>query len=945
MSKEKSSLLNKWLDRKKKSVQPSVKSQEENKYPLSYNQQGLYFLYKSNPQNPFYNYLDTYQFEGVFNLEHFISAFDAIVKRHEVFRTKFKEENGIPFQFISDKGQFQIIQHDLSKNKLEEQTAEKLIIKDARKPFDLETGNLLRLSIVKLSNDQYQIGIITHHIIIDKWSVGLLREEVSTIYRSLVKGTVDNLQKLNYKFGQYTNEITSKPVDPKKLSYWKNQLKDVNSEVDLPFDYSRPFVPTFSGCFQHHACSEQLNKRIKDLSSEYNLTPFVILLTVYQCLLYKYGNKNSVPVGVPFTNKNDLELEKIVGYFDETVVINTKVENQSFSEILKSVQKNVFDAFDNKDVPFELLIKELNPERTGNLNPFFQTMFIYHKVPILPSFGEEVTFQNPLLDYGVSKFDLTLFVEERGDDFNLIWEYAKDLFKPETISRINQHFLVLLDHLTKNVHKPLDEISIMGQNETALINSNSQEVIDKDQSICSLINSKSKEYADHTAVVCGIHNLSHAELTEASNRVAGYLQNNGFTKGNIIGIYMDRSVDTIVAILGILKAGCAYLPLDPNYPMDRIQHMLEDSKVVSVLYHHKTKTSLQEGSYQKVDIEEVLQLDFPFEINDNPSPKDLAYVIYTSGSSGKPKGVGISHGNLYSSTKARLDYYGNDRVNYLLFPSFSFDSSVAGIFWSLCVGGKLVITESRDEQDLEKVSNLIIEEEITHTLLLPSLYDALLKNAKEAVSIIKSVVLAGESLPKKLTKLHLETLSNTRLFNEYGPTEGTVWSSVYEITEPIKQTSVPIGKAPANTYLRIFDHSLNQVPVGIRGEIYIGGSGVSDFGYLNQQKLNDEKFIIDPANGKRLYKTGDLGLRIDSGDILFLGRKDNQVKIRGHRVEMDEINRLVADYEKVLDATVAIKKVKIKQDENQALLDLLNSLDDQEADNILTFVESQNLTN
>ncbi|MGI9542892.1 MAG: non-ribosomal peptide synthetase, partial [Cyclobacteriaceae bacterium] len=618
----------------------------------------------------------------------------------------------------------------------------------------------------------------------------------------------------------------------------------------------------------------------------------------------------------------------------------------------------VLEAFSHKNLPFESLVQELKPERYLSTNPLFQAMFLYHNVPSTPNFGPDLNLQYKPFDFGVSKFDLTLYISEEGDQLSATIEYASDLFDQATIERMQGHLRTLMEGIANNPQQCIDALPMLTESERQQILVEWNETADPPSEagcIHQLIEGQALTNPDHPAVICRGESLTYETLNLRANEVATRLIGAGAGRGSRIGLCTDRSHELIIGMLGILKAGAAYVPLDPEYPAKRVHYMIQDAAMSLILTQAHLVDLFVETKVKILNLDASVKL--PPEINTKSFPEisgsDTSYVIYTSGSTGQPKGVPVSHRNLLHSTTARFSYYPSQPGVFLLLSSFGFDSSVAGIFWSLCYGGTLVLAERRIEQDIDALATLIMEQSITHTLLLPSLYELLLRHAPPAkLTSLNTVIVAGEACTAAVCQRHFEILPSIGLYNEYGPTEATVWSTVHQIQLEDTTGLVPIGRPIGKTQHYILDTNLQPVPVGIAGELYIGGAGVTQ-GYLNLPELTAMQFVPDPFSDNPsalLYKTGDLARYRSDGVIVFLGRSDQQVKIRGHRIEPEEIQEVLMHYQGVREAVLAVRQKAGKNSPEMVvsedidhLTETMQSLPAEVAEHLLRSVELSTL--
>ncbi|HTE28645.1 non-ribosomal peptide synthetase [Flavitalea sp.] len=949
------SLLSKWLNREKKTDAPKgIQPRPEGiKAPLSLGQQRLLFLQQLYPENPFYHYADAYKLKGKLNVEHLVKSFEFAAQRHDILRTKVVFENGRPFQQVNDKPLFEISEHDLRgmpESDLENVYRD-LAIKEARKSLESPDGYLTRISILRLKQDEFLVVLTLHHIIMDKWSMQLLQNEVAGYYRKLANGEEVNFSPLEIQYADYAYSQGLKKPNAENLAYWKNKLQDSLTFLELPTDFPRPYRPTFRGAYSTQKFSIELSNKLKNFCREKNKTLYTVVLTAFKILLKRYTGETDILVGSPFTNRDEIALENLIGFFDDTLVLRSDLSNDpTFIELLENVWTTTQAAFAHKNMPFEVLVKSLKPERYLNHNPLFQVMFIYHNVPEMPDFGKDLVIGHEPFDFGVTKFDLTLFIAEKAGEITAIFEYSKDLFVEETIERMHGHLRKLLEEIVENSNRPISELAMITDHELKLFSewNDTNTETPKVNSVIELFNEQVASGPQKPALSFQKEKITYGELNRQANSVANYLLKSNPDKRQPIGLLAEPSIDMVVGILGVLKAGRAYLPLDAQYPKKRLDFVLKDSSATVVLTQKHLLSLLSDHSVSLRTIDEIIASESSEEpiLPNAIDGEDLAYVLYTSGSTGQPKGVCVTHKNLTNSTTSRFDFYPNQPLSFLLMSSFSFDSSVAGIFWTLLAGGKLVLAERRTEQDLNSLSEIFISEEITHTLLLPTLYQTLIKNLpKQVFDTFKTIIVAGETCPKALCNEHFKLLPDVELYNEYGPTEATVWATVYKTTPTESELNVPIGKPISNCQIYILDENQNRVPIGVSGELFIGGKGVAK-GYLNNPELTNKYFIqntFNPESSDKLYRTGDLCRYRSDGTIEFIGRIDNQVKIRGYRVELGEIQEAIKQNDKVREVVVKLETVQKTaaghEKMAESLLTHLKKMSFEEADEMLKTVE------
>jgi len=681
----------------------------------------------------------------------------------------------------------------------------------------------------------------------------------------------------------------------------------------LPTDFQRPKEFKFKGSTIRQLLSPTVSQQLKQLAKDQQTTIYVVLLSAFKTLLFRYTHQEDITVGCPFSTRDQKSLEQLIGFFNETLVLRTTLSDQlKFSDSIAAVKETSIQALTHKNVGFDELVKRIKPERKGTTNPLFQTMFVYNEITNRQPL-EGLSIREETIDLGVSKFDLTLFATDQEDTIELALEFSTELFELETAERILVHLSNLLTSIAEDPTQQISQISFLGAQEKLklLIEWNDTSVsIPSYDSIHQLFEEKASSQPNKIAVVCDGEKISYEELDEKASRLAQKLIISGVQPNDFVGLFTGRSMAMVIGILGILKSGAAYLPLDPKYPTKRIEFMVDDAKINTILYQKKWKKEVPLTVAFRHSIEDTIIEKKQVNITLPTISKDqLAYIIYTSGSSGIPKGVAISHQNLIHSTTARFHFFKQNPTAFLLLSSFSFDSSVVGIFWTLCSGGTLVLPPNRIEQDMRGLAQMIFDHKISHTLLLPSLYKLLLdRSTSEQLASLQTVMVAGEACSSATVLAHFKKSNKVELVNEYGPTEGTVWSTAYKITPKDAFSTVPIGRPIPNMQHYVLDKNESLVPIGFAGELHITGAGVTN-GYWQRPELTAARFIANPFTDSddKLYKTGDLVRYRKDGTIDFLGRIDQQVKIRGHRIELDEIKNHLLQLASVENALVVIQ--------------------------------------
>ena len=913
---DKSSLLSQWKKQKSKtSTVPTInKAPVDKAIPLSRSQQRLWFLQQIYPNNSFYNHAESYTILGDLNVDFLSKSLNLIIEQHHILKSYFPIEDGQTTIKIDTDFKLKINTLDYSHEPLNiaKEKANSFIAEEIVTPFNLSSAPLIRVSLLKLAEEHHILSINIHHIIIDEWSMRKLSNLLSEYYSKLVKGETFQFEELPIQYQDFAYWDQHRELPSKQIEYWKQKLSGTIPLLELQTDNKRPTQPSFKGEHLTSHLSQEDSKKLLALSKKMETTPFVVTLSIFYTLLYRYTNQQDILIGLPVTNRSHKSLQDLLGFFVDTIVLRTQFEeNHSFTDLVSKVRENTLEAFSNKEIPFDYLVKELLPSRSLSINPFFQVMFVYNSDGKATTFNSDLEFKKQDdIHLKSSKFDLTLFVNEKDGLLSTTLEFATDLFERSTIQRFSAHFNNLVKAVINNSEVSISELPMLTIQEKELFSKNEIQLNNSFETytgIHHIIEDIAHKNPEALAVTFGSESLTYKELNNKATILAHVLLSKKNTEDKIVGLSIERSTNMIVGLLAILKSGCAYLPIDPEYPSQRIDFILKDAKVNCIITQDKLLPIFKDFNAELISIDTVEEIDsnsieLPTTVN-----SDLAYIIYTSGSSGNPKGVPITHKNIINSTAGRLDFYDNNPTAFLLMSSISFDSSKAGLFWTLCTGGNLVISEKRLEQDIERIATLIETNKISHTLMLPSLYNLIIEHSEtHKLKSLNTVIVAGEACSVSLAKNHFSVLPKVNLYNEYGPTEATVWCIAHKITEQdIAQNTIPIGKSVANADVQILDSKLKPVPFGVIGELYIGGQILSG-NYINRPDLTKKAYVKN-AEDVIFYKTGDLAKYNSQGNIEFLGRADRQVKIRGYRVELNEIENVLNENEMVKKAVVVIE--------------------------------------
>jgi len=875
--------------------------------PLSFAQQRLWFLDQLEPGNPVYNVPWAMQLDGPLNMQALQAAIDDLVQRHETLRTLFSVTMGKPQQCVLDKTEVPLESVDATGDS--EEQIERRLFNLSRMPFGLGQTPLMRVHVLHVANERHVILLVLHHIIADGWSLGVLYQELVKLYKAHCTNSAINLAPLPLQYADYSvwqQDWFRSSEQQRQLDYWKQQLQGAPALLDLPTDHPRGSTQTYNGAFIEKVLPRAIQTGLKDVTRSENSTLFMVCLAAFNVLLSRYSGQTDICVGTPVAGRQHTELEGLIGFFINTLVMrNNLSDNPDFSECLARVKRTALEAFAHQELPFEKLVDEIHPVRDMSHAPLFQVAFILQNTPWDNAATLHDLEISPIeLDYGVAKFDLSLVMAERREGLLIHFEYNTDLFDRSTIERLTGHFETLLLAIVSDTSQPVAHMPLLGapERQQILYDWNDTSVPYADEAcIHTLIEQRAAEHPDAPAIYFRDEIISFGQLNERANQIAHYLINEGAIPGSIIGLCMERSVDLVAGLLGIFKSGAAYVPLDPNYPSERLEWMLEDSAAALIVTHSTLLDDLPEHSARNI----CLDLDWP-EISrcstTNPecraSENTLAYVIYTSGSTGKPKGVMIEHQGVCNLADAQARCFGlgpDDRM--LQFASISFDASIFEIVMGLQVGAAMVLARQDDLLPGDPLLDVLSRHQVTAVTLPPT---ALSQLPASDLPALQTITVAGEACPPELVE---QWAVNRRFFNLYGPTESTVWASFQQCAPG---QPVTIGRPISNARLYVLDEYQQPVPVGVAGELCIGGAGLAR-GYLNRPDLSAEKFLPDPFRSEedaRIYRSGDLVRYLPDGNIEFLGRIDHQVKVRGFRIELGEIETALAARDDIREAVV-----------------------------------------
>ncbi|MBW4600905.1 MAG: amino acid adenylation domain-containing protein [Calothrix sp. FI2-JRJ7] len=903
-----------------------MSSQEVFIFGASFAQQRLWFFDQLVPGNAIYNVPTVIRLHGSLSVHALEFALNEIVRRHETLRTTFTILSEQLVQVIAPSFLIPIDTLDLQELSIEEREARAkfIITQEIERPFDLSSGPLLRVILLKLSENEHILLLNMHHIVCDDWSIGVLISELGALYTEGVKNQPSPLSELPLQyadFAEWQREWLTGEVLENQLTYWRHQLNGITM-LPLPTDKRRPNIQAYRGATQLLELPLSLVDALEKISQLEGATLYMILLAAFQTLLYRYTYSDDITVGSPIANRNRSEIEGLIGFFVNTLVLRTDFSgNPTFRELLARVREVTLGAYSHQDLPFEKLVEHLQPERNLSANPFFQVVFGFENAPMqeleLPDLAP--SFMN--IDLKTTRFDLELHLWKCSSDFRSLWGgdwkhsegirgivvYNSDLFEDATISRMLKHFTTLLESIVADPEERIANLPILSEAELNQILfewNNTQSKYPSNQCLHELFEQQVTQNSNNIALnyenveTLHVTSLRYKELNNRSNQLAHHLQKLGVNIEIVVGICAEPSIDMIVGMLGILKAGGAYLPLDPSYPVERLNFMLKDSHAQVLLTQEKFVKYFETFSNPIVNLNqdsEIIARESEQNLNSETTSNNLAYVIYTSGSTGTPKGVAVTHravNRLVRNTNY-INITPEDKIAQV--SNTSFDAATFEIWGALLNGAQLIGISKDIILSSTEFALQLKQKDISILFLTTALFQKIARDVPQAFSKLKYLLFGGETIDARWVKKVIQNGAPQQLIHVYGPTENTTFSSYYPIHELPSTTSIPIGRPISNTQIYILDTNLQPVPVGVVGEIYISGDGLAR-GYLNS------KTIL--AHVDEIYKTGDLGKYLPDGNIEFIGRIDNQVKIRGFRIELEEIETLLNQHPSIREAVV-----------------------------------------
>jgi amino acid adenylation domain-containing protein len=898
---------------------PATATESAMDQALSYGQQSLWFMHQLAPESAAYNISAGVRVRSKLDVASLERAFQMLMDRHQSLRSTFPKVDDRPVQRVHKQQALSFERHDAS-GWSDTQLRSRLTA-EAHKAFNLEQGPLFRVCLFTLNHEEGAVLLlVVHHIIADLWSLAILLYELGQIYSG------EKLAPLEFHYADYVRweaELLEGPEGERLWEYWREQLSGELPLLNLPSDRPRPLIQTFRGASHDFKISAELTVRLEAVAREHGATLVMILMAAYQALLYRYTGQKDLIVGCATSNRNRIEMSHIVGFFTNLLALRCgPAPDLPFTGLIAQTRQTMLDAFAHQEYPFPLLVKRLQPERDASRQPIFQTLFVFHKTPWLNEEGigafaleesgaqmklGQLLLESVALEQSVAQFDVLFRIAEVEGHLTASFEYLTDLFDAATISRMAGNFVTLLESATAEPSLPVSRLSLLTDTEQRQLyewNATTVAFLPRDRCLQEMFQEQVARTPHQPALVAGTEQLSYLELNRRANQLAHHLRSLGIGPESLVGVLMERSRDMVFGLLAILKAGGAYVPLDAAYPKQRIALLLEDASISVLLTQQSLMDQLPatDGEVIALDAEwntiSKQSVENPVNLN---TPDNLAYVIYTSGSTGRPKGVAIEHHSAVTMLRWAHSVFSVEVLRSVLAStSICFDLSVFELFVPLTCGGRIVLVRNALE--------LTAAAEVTLINTVPSAAAELIR-AEAIPDSVKIVNLAGEPLTRTLVEQIYSGAAVTHVYNLYGPSEDTTYST-YALIERGETSAPSIGKPISNTQAYVLDSHGEHLPVGVAGELYLGGEGLAR-GYLKRPELTAERFVPDPFSrkpGARMYRTGDLARFLEDGNIDFLGRIDQQVKIRGYRIELGEIETAISEHPGVAEVLVLVRE-------------------------------------
>ena len=875
------------------------KCEKRDYYPLSSAQRRIYYASSLDSDSTLYNIAGGIIINNSLDTKKLENCFNELIKRHSALRTHFEIRDNDIVQVIDDKINFSL--------NLDASTTDNLndIYSDFVKPFDLSKAPLFRTKLVKLQDNKMLLLLDMHHIISDGTSLSILLQELCDLYNgsTLSKKQIDYTdftlwEKEQFKTNEFNNE----------KKYWVNQFNDEIPLLNMPTSYPRPSTQSFEGANYHTTLSQDIFDKVNAVSKELNITPYMLMLSCYYILLSKYSSNDDIVVGTPIVGRNLPELNNVLGMFVNTLALRNKIDSSlSFDKFSEHIKENCINSFKNQDYPFDMLVKDLNIKRDSSRNALFDVMFVYQNNGYPKINFKDTETQYFIPDNNVSKFDLTLEIIPVDNEYSLRFEYCTKLFSEDFIKRLSRHYINILNAILQNKNikiADIDMLSLEERNQILYDFNNTKMDYPSDKTIAQLFEEQVEKTPDNVAVVFEDKKLTYRELNEKANGLANKLYSIGIKSGDVIGVSLNRSLELLVSICAIFKLGAVYMPMYTEYPKERLTYMLKNSNAKLLITSSKNKLH-NFNDIEKEIIDSIDDIDYKAKIDliKNFSCGSIAYIIYTSGSTGKPKGVQICNRNLINFVYAFKEYFDDVSKDdiFLSSTNISFDVSIFELFLPILTGARLVLYTENVIKNISLYCDTIVNNKITALYIPPNILNEVYEILKNKPVCINKMLVGVEAIKKSTLNKYLKMLPNLKIINGYGPTETTICCTALDYSlDETDNGIVSIGRPLYNNQIFILSKDKTLQPIGVTGEIYVAGDGVG-FGYINDKDKTDLNYVLNTFNtsSSYMYKTGDLAKWNEDGTISFVGRNDSQIKISGHRIELEEINHTINSYPKI----------------------------------------------
>lgn len=888
--------------------------------PLSPAQERLWFIEQMQPGSALNHISLGMRLKGRLDIEAFTASVVAVARRHDLLRAIFHSDSQRAWYRVAPDIKAPIRRCSVrdTQPSVRNEEISRLLREEALVPFELASTALWRVLLIEQETDDQVVVVTVHRLIADGWALRLFCKELTAFYNDRVRSRADATLPVPAQYAEYVRwqrKWLDEARVQRQLAYWKRRLNGLPNPVELPSDRPRPHARRFQGGAQSRVLSQALTANLASFCRRQGVTRFMAIYAALTAWLHRYAGVSDIVIGSVVANRRVAQWEEVFGYFVNPVALRMDVAETSTVEQLVALAKQVVvGAHDCQDVPFEQVVGSLNLHRETLASPLFNIMIVLEDDPTSGLDLEGLSAELVSFEHIAVELDLTLLIVNRPGGPELVMLYDRDLFDGATVERMLRQLEILLDGMIAAPAAQLAELPLLSEDEQRhlLIDWNeTSSDLPFTGTVMEVMTAQMSRCPEATAIICGDSRITYGELDTRVTRAAHAVVKHTGGENCLVGLCVERSIDGLVGLLGILSAGAAYVPLDPEIPGERLRRIGEDAGVTLILTQRHFRSRLSTDGGPVIEIESLesqteAEADHPVSLPLVGLDR-LAYVMYTSGSTGTPKGVEVAHRALRHSLAARLEHYVESVQRCLLTFSLAFDGSLTAIFWTLMQGGTLIVPPRESYRDPHELKSLIHRHQISHVVWIPSLYDLVLRDTRPGdLASLRTVIVAGESVPLTVVRHHYERLPDTPLYNEYGPTEATVWCSVHRVAPEEEGPRIPIGQPIANTRIYVLDSRMHPVPIGVIGEIYVGGAGLAR-GYRNQPELTEARFVPDPfMPGGRLYKTGDLARRRPDGNIEYVGRTDQQVKVRGHRIELGDVEAAMRALPGVQDAVVVL---------------------------------------